>query len=88
MHHNLLKMFSQIKKPSLIDQALKELLTEKEYLDLSLRWSLLERLYEGKSQRDISDEYRISLCKITRGSKILKSKRSICKKFIEVTHDK
>jgi TrpR family trp operon transcriptional repressor len=32
----------------------------------------MKELHQGKTQRDIASELGISLCKITRGSKILK----------------
>ena len=58
-------------------QFLKELLTPAEIRDITLRWRLLERLTEGVPQRKIAEELKISLCKITRGSKILKQKGAV-----------
>ena len=34
-------------------------------------------LKEGKTQREIAKELKVSLCKVTRGSKILKQTNSI-----------
>ena len=56
---------------------LKELLTPGEVYDISLRWKLLELLVAGVPQRKIAEELKISLCKITRGSKILKQKGAV-----------
>ena len=56
---------------------LKELLTPGEVRDITLRWRLLERLAEGVTQRRIAEELKISLCKITRGSKILKQRGAV-----------
>jgi TrpR family trp operon transcriptional repressor len=50
----------------------EELFTMKEKYDLALRWRLMKELHDGKSQREIAHDLGISLCKITRGSKILK----------------
>ncbi len=56
---------------------LNELLTAGEMRDITLRWMLLERLAAGETQRRIAEDLKISLCKITRGSKILKQKDSV-----------
>lgn len=56
---------------------LEDLLTPAELDDLNLRWKLVKDLHQGVTQRKISDKYGISLCKITRGSKILKNPDSM-----------
>ena len=66
-------------------QVLEEILTPAELHDLALRWRLLQQLHAGTPQRRIAEELRISLCKITRGSRILKKPdgaiRNILKKL-------
>ena len=63
---------------------LKEMLSEAEMSALSKRWRILSMLAEGRTQRDIVKELKVSLCKVTRGSKLLKDKNSvITKHFIE-----
>ena len=64
---------------------LKELLTPGEVRDITLRWRLLERLAEGATQRKIAEELRISLCKITRGSRILKQKGAVTSRVLGKT---
>lgn len=61
----------------------KEIFTPSEIDTLTLRWQLLKDLYEGKTQRKIAAEHKISLCKITRGSKLLKAKGSYLKKVLD-----
>jgi len=60
----------------------REIFTEKELKDLGLRWRLMKELKEGRTQRDIAARHHISLCKITRGSKILKNPDSVSLKYI------
>ena len=63
---------------------LKEMLSEAEMSALSKRWRILSMLAEGRTQRDIVKELKVSLCKVTRGSKLLKDKDSvITKHFME-----
>lgn len=76
------QILSDINEPEDIEKFLNEILTENERKDLSLRWDLMRKLHDGIPQRAISSELGISLCKITRGSKILKSGDSIINKIL------
>ena len=62
---------------------LEEILTPAERKDLALRWQLMQMLQEGIPQRQIAAELGISLCKITRGAKILKNTQSVSKRYLE-----
>lgn len=70
-----------------MNQFLEEILTPAEQKDLALRWQLMEMLEAGVPQRQIAAELGISLCKITRGAKILKAKNSISQHYLN-TGDK
>ncbi len=61
---------------------LLEILTEAEVETLSKRWRIIKLLAMGKTQREIAQDLKVSLCKVTRGSKILKNKKSIVTKFL------
>ena len=61
-----------------------EILTEPELETLSKRWRLMYLLKNGYTQRDIAKELKISLCKITRGAKILKSNKSVVAKYLKM----
>lgn len=76
------QILSDITRPEDVEKFLNEILTENERKDLSLRWDLMRKLHDGIPQRAISSELGISLCKITRGSKILKSGDSIINKIL------
>ena len=60
----------------------EDIFTSAELYDISLRWKLLKDLHAGMAQRKIADKYGISLCKITRGSRILKRKDSTVLKIL------
>lgn len=75
-------VLSAIHSPLEVRQFLMELLTPGEVRDITLRWKLLELLADGVSQRKIAEELKISLCKITRGSKILKQKGAVTSRLI------
>lgn len=77
------KVFASITEPAEMERFIDEMLTSKEVNDLALRWQLLKGLYEGESQRAIAAKYGMSLCKITRGSKVLKGKGCVARTILE-----
>jgi len=79
----IVDVFSRITDPSQMDRFLGEILTEAERHDLALRWKLMEMLESGMSQREVAAQLGISLCKITRGSRVLKKRGSVCRSLIE-----
>ncbi len=65
-----------------LESFFKELLTESEIETLSKRWRILNMLKNGASQRAITKELQVSLCKVTRGAKILKNSDSVLMKYL------
>ncbi|MCF0262073.1 MAG: transcriptional regulator [Sphaerochaetaceae bacterium] len=63
----------------------EEFFSDSEIADVSKRWYIFKELYQGTSQRKIANEMGVSLCKITRGSKILKQDSSIVR---EILHER
>lgn len=78
----LLEAILLIKSKEELKLFFEEILTDAEIEDITKRWSLMKDLLNGISQRNIAKKYGISLCKITRGSKVLKNENSISKKLI------
>lgn len=71
------------KDPTEIRNFFESILTNKELQDIGSRWELVKRLDQGESQRQIARDLHLSLCKITRGSKELKKKNAILKRFLK-----
>jgi TrpR family trp operon transcriptional repressor len=59
-----------------------EIFTPAERKDLLLRWKLMKMLKNGITQRKIVSELGISLCKITRGSKIIHNRHSVTNRML------
>jgi TrpR family trp operon transcriptional repressor len=70
--NELAEALARADDPGLIKSFLESLLTENEVTDISSRWTLVRLIERGMSQRTISRELGLSLCKITRGSRELK----------------
>ncbi len=73
----LLKVISSLDDLGELARFFEDIFTPAELDDISLRWKLLKDLHKGLTQRKIAEQYGISLCKITRGSKILKNQNSM-----------
>lgn len=73
----------EIKQAADIEHLLHELLTPAECRDLALRWDVLRLLKAGHSQRSIAEELGVSLCKVTRGARVLKREDSVARRLLE-----
>ena len=83
----LLDLLCSITDKEEMNALLDDLLTEKEHIDIIQRYLLMDDLYKGISQRDIASKRRMSLCKITRGSRMLKKKDGYMKKLLSSRYD-
>ncbi|MBL7033331.1 MAG: transcriptional regulator [Candidatus Delongbacteria bacterium] len=72
----IIELFTSINDRDLMRRFFDEIFTAAERRDLSLRWELMQQLKEGRPQREIATRLGISLCKITRGAKIVKNSNS------------
>lgn len=77
------EILASLNKEEEIENFLSEVLTPAEIEALTKRWRILELLNQKTPQRTIAALLNVSLCKVTRGSKILSKKGSICKKFLD-----
>ena len=77
------KIINEMKSSKEVFNFLLEILTNSEVETLSKRWRIVKMLKEGKSQREIAKELQVSLCKVTRGAKILKNKNSVITKILK-----
>ena len=83
----LLDLLCSITDKDEMDSLLDDLLTEKEHVDIIQRYLLMDDIYRGISQRDIASKRGMSLCKITRGSRMLKKKNGYMKKLLSSRYD-
>lgn len=78
----LIELFKKVEDHETMTRLFREIFTEKELSDIVLRWELMKDLYHGETQRSIAARHGISLCKITRGSRLLKDPNSVIKRLI------
>ncbi|NLM00708.1 MAG: transcriptional regulator [Treponema sp.] len=80
----LIQIISQIEDEKFLAECFECLFTPPELEDLGKRWLLVKELSKGTPQREIAQKFRMSLCKITRGSKELKKEDSAFRKMLEM----
>ncbi len=80
--NEIFEIINKLKSPKEISQFFGEIFTDNELKTLSKRWRILKLLAKGETQRQIAQDLNVSLCKVTRGSKILKNKNAITTNFL------
>ncbi|NIZ19502.1 Trp family transcriptional regulator [Entomospira culicis] len=63
---------------------IRQVITDKEFVDISKRWDIAKMLYKGTTQRQIATDLGVSLCKITRVSRELKRPHSAIRNAVEI----
>lgn len=80
--NELIELFKKVDDHETMTRLFREIFTEKEISDIVLRWELMKGLYRGETQRSIAARHGISLCKITRGSRLLKDPNSVINRLL------
>ena len=83
----LIELLCNIDQSEEMESLIDDLLTPKEILDIVDRYLIMDDIYRGKSQRDIASSRKMSLCKITRGSRMLKKKDGFMRNLLSVRYD-
>ncbi len=68
--------FASVDDPAVMRKLFNEVFTSSERRDIALRWELMKMIQQDVPQREIAARLGISLCKITRGSRVLRSRGS------------
>ena len=76
------EIISKLNQVESVESFINELFTPSEIEDIVQRWNILKMLSEKNSQRNISSTLSVSLCKVTRGAKILKNEKSIIRQIL------
>ena len=76
----IVEIISKLSQSEILE-FLNEILTNGEINILSKRWRILKMLKNQIPQRQIAQKLNVSLCKITRGAKILKNENAVVNKI-------
>lgn len=68
---HLAELLVSVKSAKEMQELITDMLTPAERKDLWERWSIVDMLFRGNSQREIRDKLKVSISKVTRGSREL-----------------
>lgn len=71
-YDDLIELFVSTDNKEDMKRLFDDMFTPAEEKDFAIRWKLMNDLYQHVPQREIASDLHISLCRITRGSKMLK----------------
>ena len=74
--NELISLIAKNTDEAFLNEFFSCLFTPAERKDIANRWLLVEEIEKGTPQRDIAKSFKMSLCKITRGSRELKKENS------------
>lgn len=83
----LMDLLCSITDKDEMESLMDDILTEREISDIIQRYLLMDDLYRGISQREIASKRKMSLCKITRGSRMLKKKDGYMRRLLSERYD-
>ena len=78
----LINIFSGIKNADTMEKFFGEIFTPSEIKTVVLRWQLMKMVNQKVPQREVASKLGISLCKITRGAKIIKDPDSVSNQIL------
>lgn len=76
------------KPADFIKRFFDDLCTPAERQDFAKRWLLVREIDKGTTQREIAKKIHISLCKITRGSRVLRNPDSAFRAMLDEAKNK
>lgn len=86
-YNELIRLFTEVSSTDDMKALFEDMFTDAEIKDFTIRWKLMNDLYEHVPQRTIARNLKISLCRITRGSKMLKKKNGYIKARLSEHYD-
>ena len=79
---DIINVFTSVENAEDMKALFDDMFTDSERRDLVNRWLLMKDIYQGKPQRQIAADRSLSLCKITRGSRMLKKENGFMRRLL------
>jgi len=81
--NDIIEVFAGIRDQDAMRMFFNEIFTPAERMKIALRWQLLKLLHKRLPQQTVGARLGVSLCKITRGSRVLKNSRSVSRRILD-----
>ncbi len=86
-YEDMIRLFKEVESEEDMKALFEDMFTDAEIKDFTIRWKLMNDLYNHVPQRTIASDLKISLCRITRGSKMLKKSDGYVRKVLSRRYD-
>ncbi|MFH0851710.1 MAG: YerC/YecD family TrpR-related protein [Candidatus Peregrinibacteria bacterium] len=80
---DLYQLFASVRSEGEAEKLLADILTPQELASVAERWQLVQELHKGTPQRTIAKKLKVSISKITRGSRMLQYGSGGFRMFLE-----
>lgn len=81
----IIEVISKIAKDKqLLAEFVKEILTPREFDNLSVRWQIVKRLAKGEHHAAIAEDLHLGVATVTRGSREMRKKNGGLRKTLKV----
>ncbi|OGI76439.1 hypothetical protein A3C67_02290 [Candidatus Nomurabacteria bacterium RIFCSPHIGHO2_02_FULL_42_19] len=79
-------MYKITKDKQLLADFVHDILTPREFENVSVRWQIVKRLAKGEHQQAIADDLHLGVATITRGSREMRKKEGGFRRALKVIH--
>lgn len=81
----LIKVLSEIAKDKqLLADFVRDILTPREFENISVRWQIVKRLAKGEYQTSIAEDLHLGVATVTRGSREMRKKEGGFRRALKV----
>lgn len=79
-------IFKIAKDKVLLGDFVKDILTPREFENVSVRWQIVERLAKGEHHQSIAEALHLGVATVTRGSREMRKKEGGLRRALKVIH--
>lgn len=74
------------KDKNLLADFIKDILTPREFENISVRWQIVKRLAKGEHHQSIAEDLHLGVATVTRGSREMRKKEGGFRRALKVIH--
>ena len=80
-------IFKISKNKSLLADFVRDILTPREFDNISVRWQIVKRLAKGEHHQSIAEDLHLGVATVTRGSREMRKKEGGFRRALKVIHN-
>lgn len=79
-------IYQVAKDKKLLADFMKDILTPREFDNISVRWQIVERIAKGEHHQAIAEDLHLGVATVTRGSREMRKKEGGLRRALKVIH--